>query len=287
MTIKTWALLGLLALLACAKSASAAQSYDNCTGFITSLPAVISTQGTWCFKQDLATAISSGQVITIATNNVTIDCNNFKLGGLAAGVATQASGIFANNRQNVTIRNCSIRGFFAGVQLQGGTTSGNAIVDNRFDGNTCISIYVGGDGSLVQRNRVFDTGGSTMQTNAYGIYAVASVDVVDNTVSGVIATAAGDGSAYGIYTGDNFAGRILDNGVRGLVPDGSGAALGIDNVNSGRLVIAGNHVVDQTSSGTIGLACTILNSRAKDNVIDGFSVGISVCGDAGGNDITP
>jgi len=286
MTIKTWALPGLLAVLAC-KPASAAESYDNCAGFITSLPAVISSQGTWCMKQDLATAVTSGFVITVATNNVTIDCNNFKLGGLAAGAGTQASGIFANNRQNITVKNCNVRGFFAGVQLQGSLASGNVVVDNRFDGNTYISIYVGGDGSLVQRNRVTDTGGSTVQVNAYGIYAVNSVDIVDNTVSGVAATTAGDGSAYGIYTGDNFAGRIIDNGVRGLLPDGSGATVGIDNVNSGRLVIAGNHVVDQTSSGTIGLACAILNSRAKDNVIDGFSVGISVCGDAGGNDVTP
>ena len=96
MTIKTWALPGLLAVLAC-KPASAAESYDNCAGFITSLPAVISSQGTWCMKQDLATAVTSGFVITVATNNVTIDCNNFKLGGLAAGAGTQASGIFANN----------------------------------------------------------------------------------------------------------------------------------------------------------------------------------------------
>ncbi|HEY0661599.1 MAG TPA: hypothetical protein VGD21_09825, partial [Lysobacter sp.] len=58
--------------------AQAAQSYDNCTGFIDSLPATITTQGTWCLRKDLSTAMSSGNAITIATNNVTIDCNDFK-----------------------------------------------------------------------------------------------------------------------------------------------------------------------------------------------------------------
>ena len=38
--------------------ASAAESYDGCSGFITVLPATIDTQGVWCLKQDLATAIA-------------------------------------------------------------------------------------------------------------------------------------------------------------------------------------------------------------------------------------
>src|SRR6185369_2787721 len=83
-------MLGLL--LGTPRAASAAESYDNCTGFITTLPAVITTQGTWCLKQDLATAITSGNAITINTGNVTIDCNDFKLGGMSAGLATQAIG---------------------------------------------------------------------------------------------------------------------------------------------------------------------------------------------------
>ena len=57
-----------------ATSAYAAQSYDSCAGFIDSLPATITTQGTWCLRGDLATSVTSGNAITIATNNVTIDC---------------------------------------------------------------------------------------------------------------------------------------------------------------------------------------------------------------------
>src|SRR5688500_7900792 len=89
-------------LLALAPGASrAAESYDNCTGFIDSLPAVITKQGTWCMRKDLSTAIDTGNAITVATNNVTIDCNDFKIGGLAAGVDTLAHGIVAADRKSV------------------------------------------------------------------------------------------------------------------------------------------------------------------------------------------
>src|SRR4249920_1444376 len=94
--------LAMLFFLCGPRLAHAAQSYDNCTGFITSLPATISTQGTWCLKQDLATAVTTGSAILINTNNVTIDCNDFKLGGLGAGLATLANGIYSLNRVNAT-----------------------------------------------------------------------------------------------------------------------------------------------------------------------------------------
>ena len=122
--------LGALILLAlalfAARPADAAESYDNCNNTISSLPAVIATQGTWCFKGDLATAITSGSAITVNTNNVTIDCNNFKLGGLAAGLGTSTYGIFANNRFNISVRHCNVRGFYVGIFLydkKGGAVS--------------------------------------------------------------------------------------------------------------------------------------------------------------------
>jgi hypothetical protein len=40
-----------LALPFASSTADAAQSYDNCTGFIDALPAVITTQGTWRQRQ--------------------------------------------------------------------------------------------------------------------------------------------------------------------------------------------------------------------------------------------
>ncbi|MDN5781750.1 MAG: hypothetical protein L0H23_06975, partial [Luteimonas sp.] len=95
-TIRIFAVLALLAsALFLPTSALAAESYDNCSHFIDSVPATISSQGVWCMRKDASTAITSGNAITISANNVVIDCNHFKIGGLAAGNASDAYGILA------------------------------------------------------------------------------------------------------------------------------------------------------------------------------------------------
>jgi hypothetical protein len=195
--------------------ATAAQSYDNCTGFIDSVPATISTQGTWCLRQDIATAITSGNAITVANNNVTIDCNDYKLGGLAAGAGTNAIGIYALERLNTSVRHCNIRGFFYGVQLDGQLAGGGGVVeDSRFDGYTSYAIYVTGDGGLVRRNLVNDTGGSTSVLGfAGGIFVKYDADVIDNTISGVVPALDGfDASSTGIFTSENSGGSVRGNG---------------------------------------------------------------------------
>src|SRR6266542_1190224 len=107
----------LLVLLAFVLGAAPARAETvNCTA-ITALPAVITVQGVYCFTGDLATAITSGIAIDIQTNNVVLDLNGFKLGGLAAGPGTTANGIHALNRQNITIKNGTIRGFLEGIVI--------------------------------------------------------------------------------------------------------------------------------------------------------------------------
>ena len=285
MTIRLFVLLSVLALLACAKPAHAAQSYDNCAGFVTTLPAVISAQGTWCLKQDLATAITSGNAITINANNVTLDCNDFKLGGLAAGLATQTTGVYATDRVNLTVRHCNIRGFHTGIAFMGTLAGGNLIEDNRFDGNTDFGMQIFGDGSVIQRNRLFDTGGSTVSSDFMAIYTGSLVDILDNTISGVVATTSSNGYAYGMFV---VANNVRGNRVSGLVPDGSGLAEGISMNTNDRFFLTENYLIGTAIAGSIGLEC--LNpgiGRAKDNVIAGFATGIHNCGDAGGNDVTP
>ena len=109
---------GILLLLLCAlpRPAGAAASYDTCKGFITSLPAIIDTAGTWCLNKDLSTASSNGTAIAINSDNVTIDCNGYKLGGLAAGEGTLETGIGGYDRRNITVRHCNIRGFSATLE---------------------------------------------------------------------------------------------------------------------------------------------------------------------------
>lgn len=273
-------LLLALAVLAAPGATRAAEDYGNCHAFITSLPAIIDTSGTWCMNQNLSIAATSGTAITITADDVTIDCNDFKIDGLAAGTGTQTAGIGANNSSNVTVRHCNLRGFKYAVNLVGTFSGKHVIEDNRFDGNTFIAIYLEGDGSIIRRNRVFDTGGTTTTINAYGIYGNstgASMDILDNTVSGVVARTGGNGNAYGIRT-EGATGSVSGNRVRGVVKDGTGEADGIYVNNSVRVNMRKNEV---TGGGLYGLVCASSNSRAKDNVINGFTTGIINCADDG------
>jgi hypothetical protein len=295
-----WNFLGYAGLLlatalAAPRTAHAAESYDNCTGFITSVPAVITTQGTWCLKHDLSTAMTSGNAIDIQTNNVTIDCNDFKIGGLAAGAATEAYGIAAGNRLNVTVRRCNIRGFFIGAGLWGKYGGGNTVEDSRFDNNTYIGLQVAGDGSVARRNRVLDTGGTTVASaagGAVGIYAQYTADVLDNIVSGVAATTgtngdvAGISAQFGYDAGGSVGQSISDNHVRGLSAAGTGAVGGIISFMTQRLILRKNDLVGDAGARSIGIVCYASDSHAMENVIDGFVTGILVCSDDG-NVIAP
>jgi len=250
----------------------------NCTN-ITSLPATITTQGVYCLKQDLSTALASGNAITIATNNVSIDCNGFKIGGLAAGPGTQAIGIRAENRLNAVIRNCNVRGFSFGMFLQGG---GHVVEDNRLDGNTTMGVIVMGDGSVVRGNRVFDTGGSTSPSAPFiGIYGVYNLDLIDNTVSGVMATPGSGQAAIGIYASNVYAGAIDGNRVRDLVADGAGPTFGLVTAASGTLSLRGNQIAG-SGVGT-GLACSSPMGVASGNHVLGFATAVDNCYDGGGN----
>lgn len=265
--------------------AMAAESYDNCTGFIDSIPATISTQGTWCLRKDLSTSVSTGAAVTVANNNVTIDCNDFKIGGLGAGAATSAIGISAVDRLNVTVRHCNVRGFLLGAQLSGASGGGHVVEDNRFDGNTYVGIVAEGDGSVVRRNLVLDTGGSTSSGAgvAIGISTNHAVDIIDNLVGGVLPSAdgLGNGSAYGIQTVSNPNASINSNRVRGLTTLGAGTSSGIVNMTSGRISLVGNQVVGSAGAGSVGLACSNSTGRAVENVVNGFVAPISGCADDG------
>jgi len=265
-----------LLALACLSSpaAQAAESYDNCSGFIDSVPATITTQGVWCLRADLSTAVATGFAIDVATNNVTIDCNQFKLGGLAAGAATLTLGIRAVNRANVAVRNCSIRGFRIGVALSNG--SGYIVEDSRFDGNTTVGIYVWGYGSMVRRNLVLDTGGNEVNIDyANGIYAYGGASIHDNLIDGVIALGT-NRNAFGIRAELNDQASITRNHVGNIYPSGTGTRYGIAAVG-GRVVMRENTVMAGGSATGHGILCTQATQSAVNNVVSGFQNGITAC----------
>jgi hypothetical protein len=280
-------LAAVLALALLHPATGRAETFHTCRGFITSLPAVISTQGTWCLRQDLATQMTSGTAITIAANNVTLDCNDYKIGGLAPGVVTQAVGVASLDRQNITVRHCNIRGFLFGLSLVGVSSGGLVVEDNRFDGATRIGLQVTGDDSVVRRNVVRNTGGSTSQPGlAVGINTGGEVDILDNTVAGALAVpdGVGRGEAYGIWA-TNIRGTVAGNRIRNLVASGPiGGSFGIVVRDNGLVMIDGNELIG--SGIGYGVACDNPLGRLRNNAIHGFNAPGAVCTNAGGNDVT-
>ena len=210
-TMHTTSLLVLLALTL--KAGPVLAETVNCTP-ITSLPAVITVQGIYCFTGHLNTAITTGNAIDIQTNNVILDLNGFKLGGLAAGPGTLAVGISALNRQNITIKNGTIRGFLSGIFLgDAGASQGHVVEDIRADQNTLEGINVQGSGVIVRNNQVVATGGSTVfgaNVNAFGIVvAGAGPRVLNNDVIDTVKQ--GAGIARGIVFGGNTTGGLAVN----------------------------------------------------------------------------
>ena len=175
----------------------------NCTA-ITALPAVITVQGVYCLTGNLTAAIMGGNAIDIQTSNVVLDLNGYKLAGLGAGTGTLTTGIHANNRQNITIKNGTVRGFFNGIFLDdsaGGVSRGHVVEDIRADQNRGAGIFVHGAAILVRNNQVVATGGSTAfgpDEDASGILVKGTATcVLNNDVSDTVKQ--GAGTARGIY----------------------------------------------------------------------------------------
>lgn len=280
----------------------AAESLDSCAGYIDSVPATLTTQGVWCLRHDLSTAVTAGPAITIAANNVTIDCNGFKLGGLAAGTSSQASGIYTDSGLNATIRNCNIRGFYRGIHLADNDGGGHLVEDNRLDNILTLGISVQGENNLIQRNRIYATGGSTVNSVGTGIGISANASIVGNIVSNVfgigsghvtgisasgfgnsvrdnevttlISNAAGSNTAVGIQAGGTGQ-RIVDNLVSGLYAAPEGATIGI-LASGGYQHVIGNQIIG-SGEGQYAVRGTGANTLCARNTASNFATPYSSC----------
>jgi len=226
-----------LSLLLLAGLSARAETID-CTA-ITSLPYVITSQGVYCLTGNLSTSSTSGDGITINANNVTIDLNGYKLGGLGAGDATGAAGISAYQRKNITIKNGIIRGFYLGIWLLDAfpftTSSGHVVKGVLADQNTRAGISVYGLGNTVSSNTVVDTGGSTQNDLALGIVVIGSgAKVVNNTVS--TTTAQNTDNAYGIYLSTADYSLVQNNTVTDTLRDTGNSNAIFITVSNGVLV---------------------------------------------------
>ncbi len=269
----------LMALATALMATPAKAETTECT-VIDSIPIIITVQGIYCLKGNLATSLTSGNMIDVQTNNVTIDMNGFKLGGLAAGAGTLANGIFAFNRRNITIRNGSIRGFFFGIFLQGSaaTSSGHLLEDLRLDGNRNVGAFVVGTGNIIRNNQVVNTGPGDNSTLAVGLFINSSDDSVveGNVIASVFETS----QSIGILVQSSSLIEVRNNTVLRTedATNNRGIALnGADDVT-----IIGNRILNPATTGDFGI--TDLGGSTDINCIDNIIAGYTTAIDAGACD---
>jgi len=272
-------LLGIVIPLLLASFPAHAET-TNCTA-ITSLPAVITAQGVYCFTGNLSTSMTSGNAITINANNVTLDLNGYKLGGLGAGDSTETVGIYASQRKNITIKNGIIRGFQVGIGLDDSSpytnSSGHVVKEILADQNTRAGIEVAGVGNTVSENTVVDTGGTTFALDVGGIVVFGSgAKVTDNAVSTTTATSTNQSA--GIYFEEANYSLVQNNTVTDtLSQTGPSAGIYIDSssgvfLRNNKLANADNGLVFNGSSGKYFNTLTF-DIPTVDRFIGGTAVG--------------
>ena len=235
--------------------AAAADGADNCTAFIDAVPATVTTPGKYCLRANLDLVSSVYGAILVQSDDVTIDCNGFGL-RTATPYANANSGVRADGPSRLTVRNCRLLGFLAGVLTTYG--DGHLVEDNLVRDSNNYGIAVTGARSVVRRNRVLDTT-STYMPGIRGIEA--GGEIVDNVVIGV-RTTAGEDYSIGIY------GYLPGAYIRGNIVRDVGN-LGIGVAVQGTIV--DNHVVG--SGYGSGLAGNGFESCAR-NTVYGFATAV-------------
>jgi len=245
------------------------------------VPVTIKHAGHYCLLRSVATDVSAGAAIAIEADDVVLDLGGRILDGSAAGPETETVGIGALGRSNITIRNGTLRGFLAGIQLSDqGTSAGHVIEGVTAERNTSRGIEAEGAGLRIRGNRVLLTGGSTsvLGTRAYGILLRAPESVVvDNEITGTT----GSGSfVYGIWATASHGLTIEGNHVenRALPPFYS---FGILLPFSDDVLVANNRITRFSEGVTYSSFST---GKYRDNLTAGVARPFNGTGtDAGNN----
>lgn len=278
------------AIAAVAMALPAVGAAQTCTP-ITSLPAVISEWGSYCLDRSHVVDIRDGAAITIEADDVSLDCRGHVIDGrLPEGVATRARGIGAVSRKNISVRNCSVRGFASGINfsISGYIPHKLVVEDNRVDGSKQSGISIGGSYAsfkgrgAVWRNIVTNVGGSDTPF-AVGISTQWNPDVIDNLVDGV--TSGGD-LAVGISQTTAGGSVVSGNHIRNVSSAGSAFGIVVGNDNYLTSVEVRDNVIANSAPGpnATAIACGSNGPHIViDNLATGYSRVLGDCVDAGGN----
>lgn len=240
----------------------------GCTELAT-FPATLSSQGVYCLKHSYDVAAAIGPAIAIAANNVTVDCNGNRL--RATGGA--AIGIYVPTYNNVTIRNCVLSGFATGIDVTG---SGIVVEDNAVLRARTAGIQTNGGPNVVRRNFVVGTGGTDTTAFPKGIVTTGAVDVIDNTIAGVVPKAGTGHSGIGVKLGGASAGQVADNRIWGVTGDGGGPPNAISLLDGVYVDMRGNDAL--STVGGFGIKCSkVGDAAAVGNWLVGFSAATDSC----------
>jgi hypothetical protein len=230
------ALLALATLLLPAREARA--DTTTCTGFVSTLPRTITAPGHYCLAGNLAWSGTASNAITVAANDVTVDCNGWSI---TYGGTSPANGIAATNRSDVEIRGCTLVNFHRGLLVAGSADTnqrvflrGNTVVgarnigiqaalvngglyDNRVidtvNGPAAIQLTVGATGvGFVQGNQVRGLTGTATWLDGLRLYGAGRAIVQENVISGIGSPTTPVASAVRVVsTVTPFAAQIVEN----------------------------------------------------------------------------
>lgn len=243
---------------------------DPCTPIVT-LPFVIPSSGKYCVASDLLGTVTSGAGVTINASNVDLDLKGFTIGG-GGDPASQADGVYALDRQSVSVHGGMITGFLNGVRLTRSPLSlaaqNNSAKNLNLPGNTRSAVWLDGTGNVIVGCVVGTTGGTTLfgaDADTYGIVSIGTdAQVAGNTVQDTVGVGGGSGIAIDVGGGDRDAisGLVLSNTAPTAcgVPGGN-CSIGIRAATSTGMLISGNQlqlfdygiVFDASSTATLEL----------------------------------
>jgi len=217
---------------------------------------VISQSGSYYLQGDRQCTGTYG--IRVDVNNVTIDLSGFSLIGSSADY-----GIYMNGKNNVEIRNGTVRNFAIGI-YESGDGTGHRLINLRVLSNSTTGIQLLSIYNQVRDCTVNYNGVSALSGHGY-VYAIRAGK--GSTVTGNTVSNNGNGSTvpvYCIYTGvgSTISGNTLtDNGVSANTDYLFGILSGSD------CMIKGNTVSNNGTSANITTNFTGLNAGTGSTVI--------------------
>ena len=185
--------------------------------------------------------------ITIAADDITLDCNGQMINGTGVG-----AGISIDGKSNVIIKNCTITNFYYGVKLLN-TDNVQIIEENNIGNNTFYGVYV------YQSNDTL-INDSTIYNDNNGVYMinVINTEISNNNIDL-------NRKFYGVYSYGS-SGNVIQNNVM------TDNYHGIYFINSDSANVTGN---DITESDVYSL---FLHSTSDNSVFDSNTLGDSTDG---------